>query len=314
MEDARRSTRSEIVRRDDQLTQNLLKKLDRNADKVRGLLRSLEDLPENEINELMAQGFNFLQELDYIQDAPEEILWEWVGGPSMGGVASMQKFTQLFGSLDKYGRLCNDLLKLQANLMAQLPQGQPVPTEVLQFAKSAVPKAFRILSSLLIQGYTRTDSTPRCPKGSAIEHFSRSLVLFLSDLESLRLSDASQVFDSIYQDRTYYFDEHVCFFWFPDAPSEQGEIAVAVKAPDGLWSYDKWDHVKIPISSMRALKRAVKVAKEFRVRRYGLITHEHSRKLSEWMGLEIHENKAFLSISKTKGFNTRSVSKLAHCK
>jgi hypothetical protein len=307
MEDTQRSTRSELIRRDDgETTQNLLKKLERNADRIRGL-PGPEDLPDNEITEIITQGWNFLQELQLIQEAPEELLWNWVGGTSLkGGEAAMQKFTQLFGSLGRYVRFCNELLILQANIMAKLPKGQPIPKEAVRAAKSACPKAFRILSSLLIQGYTRPSSNPLCPKGYAIEHMASTLAFFLSDVESLRLSDAAQVFDSIYQNRAYYFDEHICFFRFPDSPSKLGEIAVAVKAPDGLWSYDKWDDVTTPISSMRALKQAVTVAKELRVRRHGLITHSHSRRLSEWMGLDINQNKAFLPIQKIEGFKTAS--------
>jgi hypothetical protein len=309
MGDAQRLTRSEIIRHDGETTQNILKKLERDVDRIRGT-SGLENLPENEISEIVNQGFNFLQELQLIQDAPEEVLWEWVGGTSLiGGAGAMQKFAQLFGSLGRYVRLCNDLSRLQVGLMANLPEGQPIPREVVKIAKSACPKAFKILSSLMIQGYTRPGSNPHYPRGYAIEHIARQLAFFLSDVESLRLSDAAQVFDSIYQDRAYYFDEHVCFFRFPDAPSEPGEIAVAIKAPDGLWSYDKWDDIKIPISSMRALKLAVNVAREFRVRRYGLITHAHSRKLSEWMGLEIHENKAFLPIPITQGFKAKKPKK-----
>jgi hypothetical protein len=309
MGDSNRATRSEIIRHDDKETQRLLKQLERDADRVRGA-HGIENLPENDIREIVTQSLNFLQELQSIQDAPEEVLWGWVGSASLtGGTEAMQKFDKLFGSLGRYVRLCNDLSRLQVGLMANLPEGRPVPKEVAKIAKSACPKAFQILSSLMIQGYTRPDSNPRYPRGYAIEHIARQLAFFLSDVESLRLSDAAQVFDSIYQDRAYYFDEHVCFFRFPDAPSKPGEIAVAIKAPDGLWSYDKWNDIKIPISSMRALKFAVNVAREFRVRRYGLITHAHSRKLSEWMGLEIHEDKAFLPVPTNKGFKATNPKK-----
>ena len=302
MGDAKRLTRSEIIRNDGTLTQNLLKKLEHDADIMRRIPK-IEELTNEEASEAMTRSFDFLQELQAIQDAPEDILWAWVEHASLAdGAIEIQKFTHMFGSLGRYVKFCNDLLRMQASIRSKLPKEKPVPRELIQLAKNLCPKAFRILSSLLIQGYTRPDSNPRCPQGYAIENMARPLAFFLSDIESLRLSDAAQVFDSIYQGRAYYFDKHLCFFRFPDSPSEIGEIAVAVKAPDGLWSYDKWDNVIIPISSMRALKRAVKAAQEFRVRRYGLITHRHSQRLAEWMGLEIYKDKAFLPIAKTTGF------------
>jgi hypothetical protein len=288
MDNKQRLTQSELARPDVGLekTRQLIESVNRGVDLVRNIKRP-PNLTETDISQILDELNSFLSELKCIQDAPDNIVWDWVGAELVRNNYLPEALLNQFGHLDRYFYFCDFLARLQSAMLAMIPKGKDCSPDFLKVAREICPKAFHLLSVLLIKGYAETNpGSAKPPSWGSLEHAANTLV-FLSDIERLRLSDAAQVFSAIAEGRTYYFDNHVCFFHFPDNLNGLGEIAVAVKAKDGLWSYDKWEDLKIPFCSIRALKQSIGLAKGFRIKRFGLLTHRHSRRLSEWMGLEM---------------------------
>lgn len=68
------------------------------------------------------------------------------------------------------------------------------------------------------------------------------------------------------------------------------------KDPDGIWSFEKWDGLTMPLSSLKQAKQAIT---EYRmtccVNRKGEITHSYSERLAKFLGLSVREGFAFVN-------------------
>lgn len=114
--------------------------------------------------------------------------------------------------------------------------------------------------------------------------------------------DAIDVEENIKSDRVLYLDNNLAITWFSSCLGNAkkfmpcGEITVAVKLPNGLWSFDKYANHRVSIVSLR---KAQKYCLQWRGQKMvGQITHEESRRLASFLGFKIYGNKAYLGLGR----------------
>ncbi len=291
-----RLTRSELARqRNSPQDRRNLERLRRNS------VKRFQDVDLSELAKFRAEAFagliasldRFPGLLEAQASLPAMIDWAM----QFGRIYDRQFFGADYRSLHPYMSFLNILAIAQEPLL--LPSFGPAEMRQL---RQALPMIFPALAALLRLGFEQEKIALSRSRMGGLEILPKQLLL-LSDLEMIRLADATQVYAAIATGRDYYADPHICFFHLTDRMDYRAEFAVAVRDDLGLWSYDRWDSTHVPIGSLRRLKIAVQAAQKISVRRFGILTHKDSERLARWLNLEIQNGKAFLGgRSKRHGF------------
>ncbi|HEY9597120.1 MAG TPA: hypothetical protein V6D33_05570 [Cyanophyceae cyanobacterium] len=121
--------------------------------------------------------------------------------------------------------------------------------------------------------------------------------------------DALDVQENICSSRFLYQDNYLAISWFPSCVEDNeklkptGDLTVAVKRPNGLWSFDKYSDTRIPVASLR---RARECCLQWRGQKMtGQITHAEAERIAKFLGFKIQGKFAYLIPTKSKGFGRK---------
>jgi hypothetical protein len=110
--------------------------------------------------------------------------------------------------------------------------------------------------------------------------------------------DAIDVQTNISENRIVYLDKELAITWFPSSLEDNkkfrssGEISIAVRLPNGLWTFDKYSDNRIPLTSLRAARKACQNWKGQNMK--GKITHEEAVRISRFLGFQVIDEWAYL--------------------
>lgn len=111
-----------------------------------------------------------------------------------------------------------------------------------------------------------------------------------------------KVTSNILHKRVVYVDDFLSVTYGGDAGNKKiGELMVAVRLLPTGWTFEHNPDIRIPISSLRKAKNAVKKWRKFSLKGE-LVNENHSVRISKFLGLRICEKYAYLDVSAGKGF------------
>lgn len=113
----------------------------------------------------------------------------------------------------------------------------------------------------------------------------------------MRMGDCIDILEDIGSDRVIYIDSHIAITWHQDGAERvgDGELMIAIKDPDGLWSFEAWVGASVPMSSLKNARMAIGNYKASGGKnRKGEIIHAHSGRLSRFLGLTVKGGYAYI--------------------
>lgn len=122
--------------------------------------------------------------------------------------------------------------------------------------------------------------------------------------------DAIDVQENIANDRIIYADEYLAITWYSACIEadrsfrSSGDVAIAVRRLNGVWTFDKYSDTQVPISSLRKARTACLGWKGQKMS--GDLTHAESKRAAEFLGFKVVGNIAHLGTSGYGGFGQKN--------
>ena len=155
-------------------------------------------------------------------------------------------------------------------------------------------------NKLLLEAAARACATHSTEVDAEVVRYIRGSMMSgracIKTFTSMRLMDCIDVIENIGRGYVIYLDSHISVSRNRDDTGLPGQLFVAIKDPDGLWSFEKWQGVTVPVSSLKQAKVAITEYKQScPINRKGKIMHRYSERLSRFLGLHIQDGFAYLN-------------------